>query len=348
MRVSFILSSLLLLCLLGVMPALHGDGPFTDLSSRPDAFVLGAIVFISCFTGMMVAHLAMAHERAERAAIDLASDNAELERMVGERTQSLSEKVVELEHARAEAVEANTAKSRFLAAMSHELRTPLNAILGFSEIIQRDMYGSAIDKRYEEYAGFIHQSGSHLLSLIGDILDLSKIEAGKMELHCVPFRVADVVEEACQLSGARTAVGGRHISLDIEHDLPMLDADRRATTQMVLNLLSNAMKFTPPEGTIEVSAFCSIDGGISIRVRDSGTGIAKADIAKVLADYGQATNPEVRKHAGTGLGLPIVSALMALHGGSLELERELGQGTSVSLNFPAARSLRRSLNALAA
>jgi signal transduction histidine kinase len=348
MRVSVILLGLLLVCLLGVMPALHGDGAVAAWLSRYDAFVVGAIVFISCFTGMMVAHLAIAHERAEWEATDLASANAELERMACERTQSLSEKVIELENARTEAVEANAAKSRFLAAMSHELRTPLNAILGFSEIIQREMYGSASDARYGEYAGFIHQSGSHLLSLIGDILDLSKIEAGKMELHCMPFRVADVVEEACQLSGARAAVGGRRILLDIERDLPMIDADRRATAQMVLNLLSNAMKFTPLAGLIEVSAYCSVDGGVSIRVRDSGTGIAKADIAKVLADYGQATNPEVRKHAGTGLGLPIVSALMALHGGSLELESELGQGTSVSLHFPAARSLRRSQDALAA
>ncbi|MEQ1866981.1 MAG: ATP-binding protein [Micropepsaceae bacterium] len=348
MRVSFILACLLLLCLLGVMPALNSDGPIAVWLSRYDAFVVGAIVFISCFTGMMVAHLGMAHERAEREARDLASVNADLERLAGERTQCLSEKVIELEAARAEAVEANTAKSRFLAAMSHELRTPLNAILGFSEIIQRELHGAASDVRYREYAGFIHQSGSHLLSLIGDILDLSKIEAGKMELHCVPFRVAEVVEEACQLSGARAAVGGRLISVDIEYDLPMLDADRRATAQMVLNLLSNAMKFTPPTGMIEVCAYCGVDGGVSIRVRDSGIGIAKGDIAKVLADYGQATNPEVRKHAGTGLGLPIVSALMALHGGSLELESELGQGTSVTLNFPAIRSLRRSQDALAA
>ncbi len=348
MRVSIILSCLLLLCLLGVMPAFHGDSPFTVWVSRSDAFVVGAIVFISCFTGMMVAHLAMAHERAEREAMDLASANAELERLACERTQSLSEKVVELEQARAEAVEANAAKSRFLAAMSHELRTPLNAILGFSEIIQRELYGSASDARYVEYAGFIHQSGSHLLSLIGDILDLSKVEAGKVELHCVPVRVADVVDEACHLAGARAAEGGRNITVLVDDGLPMLDVDRRAMAQMVLNLLSNAMKFTPPNGAIIVSAVLGVDGGISIQVLDNGIGIARADIPKVLADYGQATNPEVRKHAGTGLGLPIVSALMVLHGGTLELESELGRGTSVSLNFPAARSLGRGQSALAA
>lgn len=348
MRLGFILSGVLVLCVLGLISATHGEVPFAGSWPRWESFVVGALIFISCFTGMMVARLSMAHERVEREANDLSFANADLERVVAERTQCLSDKVAELERARAEAVDANAAKSRFLASMSHELRTPLNAILGFAEIIQRELYGCASDARYVEYAGIIHQSGSHLLSVIGDILDLSKIEAGKMELRCVPVRVADLVEDACRLAGVGVASGGRNMTVTVERGLPMLDADRRAVTQMVLNLLSNAMKFTPAAGAIALSASMRIDGGVSIRVRDRGAGIAKAEIAKVLTDYGQAANPEVRKHQGAGLGLSIVSGLMVLHGGTLQLESELGLGTSVSLNFPAARSLRCGEGALAA
>src|SRR5262249_39526947 len=157
-----------------------------DWLPRAQAVVVGALVFFSCFTGMMVAHLSVAHDRAQEQAGDLARANVDLERLVGERTRRLSEKVTELELARRSAVEANAAKSGFLGTRSHDLRTPLNAILGFSELIQREMFGPAGDARYVDYAQHIHQSGAHLLALIGDILDLSKIEAGKMELNCEP------------------------------------------------------------------------------------------------------------------------------------------------------------------
>jgi two-component system cell cycle sensor histidine kinase PleC len=233
-------------------------------------------------------------------------------------------------------VEANAAKSRFLATMSHELRTPLNAILGFSEIIEAQMYGPAGDTRYVDYAKHIHHSGAHLLSLIREILDLSKIEAGKMELHCEAIAVNDLIEEARELSRA----DANHILMvKVEDGLPALYADRRAALQMMLNLLSNAVKFTPKGQTIFATATMRADGGMTLAVRDTGCGIAKEDIPRALAVYSQVDNPHVRRHDGTGLGLPIVQALVKLHGGIFELESEVGRGTTVSLHFPAERSL---------
>lgn len=348
MRLGITLAGVLVLSVLGLVSAMHGPLAIVSWLPRPSAVVVGVLVFFSCFTGMMVAHLSMAHERAERSATQLARTNVDLEQLINERTQRLSEKVAELEQARAAAVEANAAKSRFLATMSHELRTPLNAILGFSELIHRQMFGPVGEERYVDYAEHIHQSGAHLLSLIGDILDLSKIEAGKMELHCEPLSVADIVDEAQRLAGERAATSGHNITVLVEDGLPLLNADRRATVQMLLNLLSNAMKFTPRSGAIAVTAGLLADGGIAINVRDTGIGIAKEDIAKALAVYGQVTNTEVRKHQGTGLGLPIVNAMMELHGGLLQLESEPGQGTSVSLHFPPERSLRADESPLAA
>jgi two-component system cell cycle sensor histidine kinase PleC len=222
--------------------------------------------------------------------------------------------------------------------MSHELRTPLNAILGFSEVIEREMYGAAGDKRYPEYAHHIHESGSHLLSLIRDILDLSKIEAGKMELKCEAVDVAELVAEACRLTNAER---NHAVCMHVAHDLPTISADPRAAKQMLLNLLSNAMKFTPPGRSITVTAMCRADRGVTIAVADNGIGIAKEDIPKALAAYSQVENAQTRSHDGTGLGLPIVNALMKLHGGTLTLESEVGQGTTVSLDFPPAVALAR-------
>ncbi|MCE9522853.1 MAG: hypothetical protein K8S25_10530 [Alphaproteobacteria bacterium] len=347
MRFGMILSGLLVLSVLGLISALHGPIADQGFWLRPGSLVVGSLVFIACLTGMMVAHLHVSSEQAERAAKELTKANVDLELLVGERTQCLSEKVVELEQARAEAVDANAAKSRFLATMSHELRTPLNAILGFSELIEREMYGPAGDPRYVDYAQHIHQSGSHLLSLIGDILDLSKVEAGKMELYCEAIDVREIIEEAQRLAGKRVDAG-HQLTVLIEDGLPRLNADRRALLQMLLNLLSNAMKFTPRTGAIAVTAGLRLDGGVTLTVRDTGVGIAAADIPRALAVYSQVVDPAVRKREGTGLGLPIVNALVKLHGGSLQLESEVGIGTTISLRFPFERSLGCDRSSLAA
>jgi signal transduction histidine kinase len=319
--------------MIGLLAVIDGS----DVLPKRSAFVVGVIVFWSCVTGMMIVYIDLQYESARRAAGELSRMNVDLERLVAERTQRLSEKLVELEHARADAVEANAAKSRFLATMSHELRTPLNAILGFSEMIEREMFGPAGDARYVDYAHHVHESGAHLLALINDILDLSKIEAGKMELRCEALAVGEVIDEARRLCGA----DAQHaLTVSVAADLPAIYADRRATAQMVMNLLSNAVKFTVPGGAIEVSAMLRVDGGVTLAVRDSGVGIAKEDIPKALAIYSQVANQQTRAHKGTGLGLPIVAALMKLHGGSLALDSEPGKGTTASLHFPRERSIR--------
>lgn len=318
---------------LGLVSVMNGPEAAAGLLPKPGAVMVGLLVFFSCACGMMVACARIGSEQAQAGGPTFDAEGADLERRIAERTRMLREKVVELEKARAAAVEASKAKSRFLATMSHELRTPLNAILGFSEVIEREMYGAAGDKRYPEYARHIHDSGAHLLSLIRDILDLSKIEAGKMELQCEALDVAALVDEARQLSNA-----DRNHALRVEmvERLPAVFADRRAAKQMLLNLLSNAMKFTPPGRSIVVRAVVRADRGVTLSVTDHGIGMAKADIPKALAAYTQVDNAETRRHDGTGLGLPIVQALMKMHGGSLELESELGKGTTVSLHFPVS------------
>ena len=194
------------------------------------------------------------------------------------KLDELKKRETELEGARAEAVAASVAKSRFLATMSHELRTPLNAILGFSELIQNELYGPTGDPR--EYAQVISDSGAHLLSLVCDILDLSKIEAGKMELHPESLSVEEVVAEALSLAGSKAKCDRNRVTVQIAQSTPLLFADRRAVTQMIVNLISNALKFTPQSGEIVVTSCVRDDGGISMAVRDTGVGIAAQDIAK--------------------------------------------------------------------
>lgn len=240
--------------------------------------------------------------------------------------------------ARDAAQAANVAKSRFLATMSHELRTPLNAILGFSELIEKETFGPAGSPQYLEYARIIHESGSHLLSLIGDVLDLSKIEAGKMELKRETSNVAELLEESVRLAGAIRDghPRGPKPQIKIAADLPVLVADRRATIQMIVNLLSNALKFTPAEGYVTLEAGRSGDGGLFVAVTDSGIGIAAADIPKALAPFSQVDDGRTRSQGGTGLGLPIVKSLIELHGGRFVLESEPGRGTRATLHFPPA------------
>ena len=238
--------------------------------------------------------------------------------------------------ARDQAQAANVAKSRFLATMSHELRTPLNAILGFSEIIARETFGSCNNRQYVDYAQVIHESGAHLLSLINDILDLSKIEAGKLELHPEPNDLREVLDEAIRLVGTkRDTKKGPTPTVIVAPGLPLLTADRRALVQMIVNLVSNAIKFTPAGGAVSVTAQHNTTGGIEIRVADTGIGIAAKDIDKALAPFSQVDDGDTRRQEGTGLGLPIVKSLIELHGGTLTLESTVGQGTTATLSFPA-------------
>ena len=242
----------------------------------------------------------------------------------------------ELRRSRESAEYANRTKTQFLANMSHELRTPLNAILGFSEVIQREMFGP-VGAKYLEYAGDIHRSGRHLLELVNDVLDLSKLEAGKLELHESELCVRELTEECLALLRNRAREGRVQLVDDVPAELPSLRADARAVKQLLLNFLSNAIKFTPEEGEVRITARCEGRQGLSLSVSDTGIGMTKAEIEVALAPFGQVDSKYARKHEGTGLGLPICRSLIELHGGELIVESTPNAGTKLTARFPATR-----------
>ncbi len=231
---------------------------------------------------------------------------------------------------------ANRTKTQFLANMSHELRTPLNAILGFSEVIQCEMFGP-VPAKYLDYADDIHRSGRHLLELVNDVLDLSKLEAGKLELRESELNVPDLVEECTMLLRNRAEKGRVCLSCEVPAQLPHLRADARAVKQLLLNFLSNAIKFTPEGGKVRVHASCNAQSGLSLSVSDTGIGMSSEDIRVALSPFGQIDSKLARKHDGTGLGLPICRSLMELHGGDLTVTSAPNVGTTLTARFPPAR-----------
>lgn len=243
----------------------------------------------------------------------------------------------DLAKARDVAVLANHAKSQFLAHMSHEIRTPLNAILGFSEIVGDELLGPVTPPKYREYAQDIHTSGRHLLELINDILDLAKIEAGKLEVHDGDVDVAHAVESSLRFVKERAANTGIALKTEIAADLPVLRADERMAKQMLINLLTNAVKFTRKGGEVAVLAALDGRGALRLSVRDTGVGIAAEDIPKIMESFGQADNTRAGVTEGTGLGLPLVKAMIEMHGGTLELDSEVDVGTTVTIRFPPER-----------
>ncbi len=238
-----------------------------------------------------------------------------------------------LVEARDEALAASRAKSRFLANMSHELRTPLNAILGFSEITMREMFGP-VGPRYQDYARLIHESGAHLLDLINSVLDMSKIEAGKLELSEELFELDDVAQSALRFLKIPAERAGVALKLEIAPEARLVFADRRAVKQMLVNLLSNGVKYTPPGGEVRVSA--RVRNGVELQVRDTGTGISKADLERLGKPFEQVESSEVRAKEGTGLGLALVRSLAQMHGGEAVLDSALGEGTTVTVRLPHA------------
>ncbi len=231
---------------------------------------------------------------------------------------------------------ANQAKSVFLANMSHELRTPLNAILGFSEVMKDEILGGMGNRLYKSYAGDIHASGRHLLALVNDILDLAKIEAGRMELAHDVFHLDTAVEEALILMHVQARKRRVALYQDVEAGLAIC-WDGRAAKQIVLNLVSNALKFTPQGGRVHVRARRCADGSAWLEVRDTGCGIAPADHAKVFESFGQAQHDIVVKDKSTGLGLAIVRALVEAHGGTIDLVSDVNRGATFTVRIPAER-----------
>ncbi|MGH1418247.1 MAG: sensor histidine kinase [Hyphomicrobiaceae bacterium] len=251
----------------------------------------------------------------------------------------LEEEKLISDEARRRAESANKAKSRFLATMSHELRTPLNAIMGFSEVMKAEVFGKMSNPTYKEYAENIHHSGSHLLNLINEILDLSRIEAGRYELHEEPIRITDMAEDCHRLLKLRAEGKGLHIIENYQPNLPQVWADQRAIRQIILNLISNALKFTPRGGTITVTIATTQDDGQYLSVRDTGPGIPAEEIPKVLQAFGQGSLAHQTAEGGTGLGLPIVRSLIELHGGTFDLSSELRKGTVATITIPNNRIL---------
>jgi signal transduction histidine kinase len=244
-----------------------------------------------------------------------------------DRSESLLEKVQA----------ASNAKTAFLANMSHELRTPLNAIIGFSEMMKRQMFGPLGSDRYRSYVTDIHSSGSHLLDIINDILDLSKAEAGKLTLHEEVVQPCEVIDACLRMFMEATAAHGVRLSFQVPERRPCLFADPRLLRQAVANLVSNGVKFTQAGGAVTVSCGLESDGSYKITVEDTGVGIAEENLTKVLEPFVQVESAYSRRYAGTGLGLPLVRKIVELHDGKVELRSKLGLGTAVTAWFPAAR-----------
>jgi len=241
---------------------------------------------------------------------------------------------------RAEKAEAaNEAKSAFLAIISHELRTPLNAIIGFAGLMEDQRFGPLGAPRYREYVSDIRHSGEHLLVLINNILDLSRAEAGKLQLQEDAVDVVEAMQICARQLEPRAAETHVQLKLSVPNSPPMLRCDAAKLRQILLNLLSNALKFTPAGGHVALKFECGGDGGISLIVKDTGVGMSPADIPRALEPFTQLDNRFARRYEGTGLGLPLTRSLVELHGGTLRLESSLGEGTIVIVAFPPSRTI---------
>lgn len=305
--------------------------------------------------GLLIAGLTIAHflhhlrqsGRFSKLAAQLTEAGDNLERdahSTHEATQALrvqlGEALTRLREARDKADradKANQAKSAFLAMMSHELRTPLSAIIGFAEMIEQQAMGPIGNLKYRDYAVDIRESGQHLLGIINDILDLSKVESGKETLQEQEMSLESLATGVRILVEGRARDAGVTLVVDIADDVPDIRADKRRLTQILVNLLSNGVKFTPEGGTVTLRCWATESSGLVLQAIDTGIGIAKDDIPVALSVFGQVSGDSERQAQGTGLGLPLAKALAELHGGTLDLQSEPGVGTTVTLRLPAHR-----------
>lgn len=300
--------------------------------------------------GKAVAHIGIIQDitKRKRSEDELRTAHDELELLVAERTAKLSEELAErklieadLLLAKEHAEVASRSKSQFLANMSHELRTPLNSIIGFSEILKSDSFGPLDEKVAKEYASFINESGKHLIQIISDILDLSKIEAGRVELLEEEIVVHEIVDFCLMM--LQTRANDKQLSLlaNVQDDLQPLLADEIKLKQILLNLLSNAVKFTPENGSVTVDVYHSEteNKAMVLKVTDTGIGIAAEDIPKVTNPFEQIGDVLYNHKEGTGLGLTLAKRLAELHGGSLKIDSQIDLGTTITVTFPAVRNV---------
>ncbi len=318
-----------------VMPILHaGTVPVTAaLALR---FLISGQAFYAIMAVIAIGiHLYFVFlvEGLQRTALSMLDYRAEKERLIAELEEA--KRVSDDARQRAEA--ANLSKSQFLANMSHELRTPLNAVLGFSEMIKEEMLGPVQNKAYKNYASDIHSSGTHLLKLINEILDLSRIEAGRYELQEEPVDLTAIILESLRFLRLRADTKGLRLVADFPQQMPRLWSDERAIRQICLNLLSNAVKFTPSGGLVTVRAGLLSSGEAFFTVRDNGPGIPPEEMPLVLRSFGQGSLAMELSEGGTGLGLPIVTGLAELHGGRFDLRSAIGVGTEATILFPKSR-----------
>jgi two-component system cell cycle sensor histidine kinase PleC len=299
----------------------------------------GILPLIALACGGQLYFLLLAR-KLHKAALEALSFQDEKDELIAELEQSKTNSDL----ARRRAEEANLAKSRFLATMSHELRTPLNAILGFSEVMKGELFGAHIVASYKEYSSDIHASGSHLLTLINEILDLSRIEAGRFELKEEAIALDHLVEDCRHLLTLRAKKRKLTIEEAVEPNLPRLWADERAVRQVILNLLSNAIKFTPPGGSIRIKIGWTTSGGQYFALRDTGPGIPEEEIPIVMSAFGRGALAQKNADEGSGLGLPIVKGLVELHGGTFTLKSKPGEGAEVIVIFPPGRVIAQSIN----
>ena len=290
----------------------------------------GAFVgFTLLLTALLLLHLVVTQARTRAIEQTVAERTASLRSEITQRTQIEKE----LRAAKEEAESANLAKSEFLAVMSHELRTPLNAVIGFAEMMTNELYGKLGHENYRQYSSFIRDSADHLLSLINDILDLSKIDADRYELRKEEVNLADVWGSVHDMLREWVAGSDLKLECDLDSSPYRILADARALRQILLNLLSNAIKFTPEGGAITVSSEVDRDGNFVLSVQDSGIGISDEDLAAVFEPFRQLDSSVAREHEGTGLGLPLTQRLTELHGARLEIDSTPGKGTTVKVIF---------------